>query len=168
MILIAAHLIQAVLDAEYVACSDARRSRHVQVIRLLAKGNGISQVSVITAYGERWIEQLRARYNAGGAETLGDLRRGNGTTATILTEAILAKLRERLKTPPPRRRRRCGRCYYGGGQPALRLVQEARSLCGHSRSPITSSSTWSRLRCGMPPRPVGSSAGGRNTGNSNS
>jgi len=101
MISIAAHLIQAVLDAEYVACSDARRSRHVQVIRLLAKGNGISQVSVITAYGERWIEQLRARYNAGGAETLGDLRRGNGTTATILTEAILAKLRERLKTPPP-------------------------------------------------------------------
>ena len=31
-----------------------------------------------TAYGERWIEQLLARYNAEGPEALGDLRRRNG------------------------------------------------------------------------------------------
>ena len=95
-----AHLSEAELEAEYVACSDARRSRHLQTIRLLAKGRSVAEVSAITAYGKRWIEQLRARYNADGLAALGDQRRGNGTTATILTETVLAKLRERLRTPP--------------------------------------------------------------------
>lgn len=95
-----AHLSEAELEAEYVACSDVRRSRHLQAIRLLAKGHSVSEVSTITAYGERWIEQLRARYNALGVAALGDQRRGNGTVATILTEPVLAKLRERLRTPP--------------------------------------------------------------------
>jgi transposase len=95
-----AHLSEAELEAEYVACSDVCRSRHLQTIRLLAKGHSIAEVSTITAYGERWIEQLRARYNAGGLQSLGDQRRGNGTTATILTETVLTKLRERLQTSP--------------------------------------------------------------------
>ncbi len=95
-----AHLSEAELEAEYIACSDARRSRHLQTIRLLAKGHSVAEVSGITAYGERWIEQLRARYNAEGLSALGDQRRGNGTAATILTEGVLAKLRERLQTPP--------------------------------------------------------------------
>lgn len=95
-----AHLSDADLEAEYVACRDARRSRHLQTIRLLAKGHSVAEVSEITAFGERWIEQLRARYNAEGLSALGDLRRGNGTAPTILTEAVLAGLRERLKTPP--------------------------------------------------------------------
>lgn len=100
MVQTVAHLSEAELEAEYVACSDARRSRHVQTIRLLAKGHSVAEVSTITAYGERWIEQLRARYNADGLAALGDQRRRNGTTATILTETVLAKLRERLRTRP--------------------------------------------------------------------
>lgn len=100
MVQTVAHLSEAELEAEYVACSDARRSRHLQTIRLLAKGHSIAEVSAITAYGERWIEQLHARYNAKGVDALGDQRRGNGTTATILTETVLAKLRERLHMPP--------------------------------------------------------------------
>ncbi len=95
-----AHLSEAELEAEYLACSDARRSRHLQAIRLLAKGHSVAEVSEITAYGERWIEQLRARYNAGGVSALGDQRQGNGTAATILTEGVLTKLGERLRTPP--------------------------------------------------------------------
>ncbi len=71
-----AHLSDAELEAEYVACRDARRSRHLQTIRLLAKGHSGAEVSTITAYGERWIEQLRARYNAEGLSALGDQRQG--------------------------------------------------------------------------------------------
>jgi transposase len=62
----------------YVGCQDATASRHSQVIWLLARGHTVSQVSATTAFGERWIEQLLARYNAEGAESLGDLRRRNG------------------------------------------------------------------------------------------
>src|SRR4051812_34759652 len=83
-----------------MTCRDARRSRHLQTIRLLAKGNSVAEVSAITAFGERWIEQLRARYNAEELSALGDQRRGNGTTATVLTASVLTGLRKGLRVPP--------------------------------------------------------------------
>jgi hypothetical protein len=55
-------------------CQDITVSRHFQVIWLLAHDHTISQVLETTAFGERWIEQLLARYNAEGPEAL-DLRR---------------------------------------------------------------------------------------------
>jgi hypothetical protein len=78
------HLSVEELEERYVGCQDATASRHFQVIWLLARGHTVSQVSATTAFGERWIEQLPARYNAEGAESLGDLRRRNGASATIL------------------------------------------------------------------------------------
>jgi transposase len=66
----------------------------------LARGHTVPQVSATTAFGERWIEQLLARYNAEGPEALGDLRRRNGASATILKPELLAKLRDRLREPP--------------------------------------------------------------------
>jgi transposase len=89
------------LEERYVGCHDATASRHFQVIWLLARGHTISQVSATTAFGERWIEQLLVRYNAEGPEALGDLRRPNGASATILKPELLAKLRDRLREPPP-------------------------------------------------------------------
>ena len=83
-----------------MGCQDATASRHFQVIWLLARGHTVSQVSATTAYGERWIEQLLARYNTEGPEALGDLRRRNGATATILKPGLLARLRDRLREPP--------------------------------------------------------------------
>ena len=70
------------------------------MIWLLARGHTVSQVSATTAFGERWIEQLLARYNAEGPEALGDLRRRNGAPATILKPELLARLRDRLREPP--------------------------------------------------------------------
>ena len=64
------------------------------------RGHTVSQVSGTTAFGERWIEQLLARYNAEGPEALGDLRRRNGASATILKPELLAKLADRLRDPP--------------------------------------------------------------------
>ena len=95
------HLSGEELEERFVGCEDATASRHFQVIWLLARGHTISQVSGTTAYGERWIEQLLARYNAEGPEALGDLRRRNGASATILKPELLAKLRGRLREPPP-------------------------------------------------------------------
>ena len=95
------HLSVEELEERFVGCEDASASRHFQVIWLLARGHTVSQVSGTTAYGERWIEQLLARYNAEGPEALGDLRRRNGAPATILKPDLLAKLRLRLDDPPP-------------------------------------------------------------------
>ncbi|MGH6869406.1 MAG: winged helix-turn-helix domain-containing protein [Methylocella sp.] len=89
------------MEARYVGCQDATASRHFQVIWLLARGHTVPQVSATTAFGARWIEQLLARYNAEGPEALGDLRRRNGTSATILKSELLAKLPDRLREPPP-------------------------------------------------------------------
>jgi hypothetical protein len=82
------------LEERFGGCQDATASRHFQVIWLLARGHPVSQVSATTAFGERWIEQLLARYNAEGPEALGDLRRRNGATATILKPELLARLRD--------------------------------------------------------------------------
>jgi len=83
-----------------VSSSNARLARHFQTIWLLAKGHGVAEVSRMTSFGARWIEQLAARYNAEGPDSLGDLRRRNGTSATILKPELLDKLRERLQEPP--------------------------------------------------------------------
>jgi len=95
------HLSAEELEERYVRCEDVRTSRHFQVIWHLARGHTISQVAETTAFGERWIEQLLARYNSEGPEALGDLRRRNGAPATILKPDLLAKLRDRLCELPP-------------------------------------------------------------------
>lgn len=83
------------------ACTDVTTVRHVQVIWLLAQGHSCSQVSAMTAFSERWVQELLERYNAQGPDVLGDGRRRNGRSATILTPAVLDALRTRLVEPPP-------------------------------------------------------------------
>src|SRR5918992_641182 len=46
------------------------------------------------------VEELAQRYNAFGPEALGDQRRRNGRAASLLTEAVLSALAERVRTPP--------------------------------------------------------------------
>src|SRR3954470_21595358 len=97
----AGHLSVAELGERFRAAADARSARHVQAIWLLAKGHAVAEVAATTAFGVRWVEKLRARYNAGGPDALGDLRRRNGTKPTILTPELLDGLRARLAEPPP-------------------------------------------------------------------
>ena len=101
MVKVSDHLSVSALEERLKACTDATTARHVQVIWLLAQGHSSSQVSAMTAFGERWIQQVLERYNADGPDVLGDLRRRNGRSATILTSAVLDKLRLRLTEPPP-------------------------------------------------------------------
>ena len=100
---VATHLSVEELEARLRAAPDAKSARHFQAIWLLAKGHAIADVSSTTAFGIRWLEKLVSRYNAQGPDALGDLRRHNGTSRTILTQELLDRLRVRLAAPPPDR-----------------------------------------------------------------
>ncbi len=97
---VADHLCLAELQAGYRTSGDAMLARHYQVIWLLAQGRSCAEVAQLTSQARRWVERLLVRYNRFGPSSLGDQRRRNGTKATVLTPAVLDKLRERLKTPP--------------------------------------------------------------------
>jgi transposase len=99
MATIAAHLSVDALREQYVSSSNAREARHFHTICLIAKGHTIGEVAEMTSFGPRWTEQLAARYNAEGRESLGDLRRRNGSKATVLKPELLDKLRLRLREP---------------------------------------------------------------------
>jgi transposase len=94
------HLPVGELEARYRAARDVTEARHHQAIWLLAQGRTFLEVGEVLAFAPRWVEELAARYNALGPTALGDQRRRNGRAASLLTEAVLAALAERLRTPP--------------------------------------------------------------------
>lgn len=94
------HLPVEALEARYRAARDATEARHFQAIWLLAQGRTVLDVAGVLAFAPRWVEELAARYNACGPGALGDGRRRNGRAASLLTEAVLAALSERLGAPP--------------------------------------------------------------------
>jgi transposase len=89
------------LEQQYRSCPDATASRHLQTIWLLAKGHDIAEVAATVSYARRWVERLLARDNAQGLQALGDLRRQNGTSPSVLKPDLLDKLKDRLREPPP-------------------------------------------------------------------
>jgi len=98
---VADHLSVSALEQQYRSCTDVTAARHVQTIWLLAKGHEIAEVAATVSFAQRWVERLLARYNAHGPQALGDLRRRNGTSPTILRPDLLEKLKDRLREPPP-------------------------------------------------------------------
>ncbi len=94
------HLPLEELEARYRAARDVTEARHYQAIWLLAQGRTFLEVAEVLAFVPRWVEELAARYNTFGPEALGDQRRRNGRAASLLTEAVLAALTERVRTPP--------------------------------------------------------------------
>src|SRR3712207_4775883 len=97
---IVGHLPVEELEARYRAARDATEARHFQAIWLLAEGRTVLEVAEVLAFVPRWVEELAARYNTFGPEALGDQRRRNGRTASLLTPDLLAALAERLREPP--------------------------------------------------------------------
>lgn len=94
------HLSLAELDGLLRSASDVTAIKHIQAIRLLAKGHTFAETADILAFVPRWVEELAQRYNALGPQTLGDGRRKNGRKPTLLTAVVLEALSERIKTPP--------------------------------------------------------------------
>src|SRR4051794_34098007 len=89
------------LEKQYRSCTDVTAARHLQAIWLLAKGHRIAEVAATVSYARQWVERLLARYNAEGLEALGDRRRRNGTSPSVLKPDLLDKLKDRLREPPP-------------------------------------------------------------------
>jgi transposase len=98
---VADHLSVSALEQQYRSCTDVTAARHVQTIWLLAKGHTIAEVAAAVSFARRWVERLLARYNAQGLQALGDLRRRNGTSPSVLRPDLLEKLKARLLEPPP-------------------------------------------------------------------
>src|SRR5215208_3617388 len=98
---VADHLSVSALEEKYRSCTDVTAARHVQTIWLLAKGHTIAEVAATVSCARRWVERLLARYNAEGLDALGDLRRRNGTSPSVLRPDLLDKLKARLLEPPP-------------------------------------------------------------------
>jgi transposase len=97
---VAGHLSVAELQAGYRSSWDGTLARHYQVIWMLAQGRTVAETARLTSFARRWIEQLLARYNAFGPSSLGDRRRGNGAQPKLLTPQVLARVQERVRTPP--------------------------------------------------------------------
>ena len=93
---VADHLSVSALEQQYRSCTDVTAARHFQTIWLLAKGHEIAAVSATVSFARRWVERLLARYNAGGPQVLGDLRRRNGTSPSFLRPDLLEKLKVRF------------------------------------------------------------------------
>jgi transposase len=98
---VADHLSVSALEQQYRSCTDVTAARHVQTIWLLAKGHEIAEVAATVSFARRWVERLLARYNAQGPQALGDLRRRNGASPSVLKPDLLEKLKARLLDPPP-------------------------------------------------------------------
>src|SRR3954471_16310692 len=97
---VADHLSVSALEQQYRSCTDVTTARHFQTIWLLAKGHEMAEVAATVSYAPRWVERLLARYNAHGPQALGDLRRRNGTSPSVLRPDLLEKLKARLLEPP--------------------------------------------------------------------
>src|SRR5829696_7926897 len=93
------HLSVDDLERGVRSARDLTAARHFQVIWLVARGRTMADVAAVTSFVRRWIEPLLARYNVHGPDARGDLRRANGTRASLLRPELLARLRERLETP---------------------------------------------------------------------
>src|ERR687894_2772845 len=122
---IVGHLPVEELEARYRAAQDVTTARHYQAIWLLAQGRTVLEVAEVLAFVPRWVTQLAARYNASGPEALGDRRRRNGKAASLLTEAVLAALVVRVRTPPEDGGR------WGGPKGAALMARPPRPAKGH-------------------------------------
>src|SRR3954466_6209727 len=98
---VADHLSVSALEQQYRSCTDVTAARHLQTIWLLAKGHEMAEVAATVSFARRWVERLLARYNAQGPQALGELRRWNGTSPSVLKPDLLDKLKARLLEPPP-------------------------------------------------------------------
>ena len=98
---VADHLSVSALEQQYRSCTDVTAARHLQAIWLLAKGHHIAEVAATVSFARRWGERLLARYNAQGPQALGDRRRRNGTSPSVVKPDLLDKLKDRLREPPP-------------------------------------------------------------------
>ena len=74
---ITAHESLEAVEKHYRQAKDGTERTRWQVIWLLAKGEPSERVAEVTGYSLNWVRKLARRYNAEGAEAIGDGRHNN-------------------------------------------------------------------------------------------
>jgi transposase len=100
---LAPHLDAEELENRYRKARDPVLRSHYQILWLIGSGNRTTEVMEATGYSRGWIQQIARRYNAYGAEVLGDRRHGNPGAAdrALLDPEQREELREALREPSP-------------------------------------------------------------------
>ncbi len=97
------HLDSKELENRYRKARDPVARSHYQIVWLISEGKSTTEVMEVTGYSRGWVQQLARRYNAGGAEALGDRRHENpgATDRALLDRDRQEELAEALRKPPP-------------------------------------------------------------------
>jgi len=99
-IILTDHLSVAELEQRYRQAQDPAARSHFQILWLRAQGQTTLQVAEVTGYSPHWIRTLVRRYNAGGADAMGDQRHHNPGGQWLLSEEQKQELDQALQQPP--------------------------------------------------------------------
>ena len=91
------------LENLYRKASDPVLRTHLQMVWRISLGDSVGEVARIVGYSEKWTREIARRYEAEGAEGLGDRRHGNpgAKERALLDEEGQAQLREALLEEAP-------------------------------------------------------------------
>src|SRR5260370_31564443 len=98
---IEAHLTAKELEQRYRTARDGVERSQWQIIWLLAGGATSQEVAAVTGYSLPWIRELAKRYNARGADGIGDGRHRNPGHAFLLAAEQQTALVQALEGPSP-------------------------------------------------------------------
>jgi transposase len=127
------HLTVDELERAYRRATDAVARSQWQILWLLARGEATAAVAAATGYSATWIYEVVRRYNADGADGVGDRRHRNPGAAPLLDAAGQAALRAALADPAP------GGGAWGGPAVASWLAERLGRPVGAQRG-------WEYLR----------------------
>jgi transposase len=85
------------IEKHYRQAKDGVERTQWQVIWLLAKGETSERVAAVTGYTLNWVRKLARRYNAEGAEALGDHRHANPGKKVRLSSRHQSELKKELE-----------------------------------------------------------------------
>ncbi len=88
------------MGQRYRAARSPLERSHLQIVWLLSQGRSEREVAAVTGYGQRWIAEIVRRYNAEGANGLGDQRARNTGAQPLLSQEDEVALRDALAEPP--------------------------------------------------------------------
>ena len=90
------------MGQRYRAARQPIERSHLQIVWLVSQGRSEREVAAVTGYGQRWIAEIVRRYNAEGADGLGDQRARNtgARPLLVLGQEDEAALRDALVEPP--------------------------------------------------------------------
>jgi len=132
-LVVPAHLAVDELGRRYRGARDPVLRSHLQIVWLLARGEPTASVAGATGYHPNWVREVARRYREGGAEALGDRRRGNPGGAPLLDAAGREALRAALAGPAP-----------GGGVRTCRAV--AARIAERAGRPVAEARGWEWMR----------------------